>query len=63
MDLRLRPEGKQGFVAAHIDAYRQYYETRAQTWEKQSLIKARCVAGDTRVAAEFLEDIQTVGRL
>jgi glutamate-ammonia-ligase adenylyltransferase len=55
VDLRLRPEGKQGFVAAHIDAYRQYHETRAQTWEKQSLIKARCVAGDARVAAEFLE--------
>src|SRR5262249_30582405 len=36
VDLRLRPEGKSGFVAAHIDAYRKYYETRAQTWEKQS---------------------------
>jgi glutamate-ammonia-ligase adenylyltransferase len=55
VDLRLRPEGNSGFVAAHIDAYRQYYTTRAQTWEKQSLIKARLIAGDARVAEEFLE--------
>jgi [glutamine synthetase] adenylyltransferase / [glutamine synthetase]-adenylyl-L-tyrosine phosphorylase len=55
VDLRLRPEGKSGFVAAHIDAYRQYYRTRAQTWELQSLTRARVVAGDARVAEEFLE--------
>ena len=54
--MRLRPEGKSALMLAHLDAARQYYGPggRAQTWEMQTLIKARCVAGDTALADEFL---------
>lgn len=56
IDLRLRPEGKSALILVHLDAARQYYGPggRSQTWEKQSLIKARGVAGDLELAAEFL---------
>jgi glutamate-ammonia-ligase adenylyltransferase len=60
IDLRLRPEGKSGLMLAHLDAARQYYGPggRSQTWEKQSLIKARFVAGDEGLAESFLALIQ-----
>jgi glutamate-ammonia-ligase adenylyltransferase len=56
VDLRLRPEGKSGFMAVHLDAARRYYlGGRALTWERQALIKARPVAGDRAVGARFME--------
>jgi glutamate-ammonia-ligase adenylyltransferase len=60
IDLRLRPEGKSGLMLVHLDGARQYYGPggRSQTWEKQSLIKARFVAGDAGLAEEFLALVQ-----
>lgn len=61
VDLRLRPEGRQGFQVASLDAVRRYYsgEGRAQTWEYQMLARARHVAGDPGTAAQFLELVRT----
>ncbi|HEX2039644.1 MAG TPA: bifunctional [glutamine synthetase] adenylyltransferase/[glutamine synthetase]-adenylyl-L-tyrosine phosphorylase [Acidimicrobiales bacterium] len=53
MDADLRPEGKQGPLARSLDGYRAYYERWAQTWERQSLVRARPVAGDAAVADAF----------
>ena len=53
LDAGLRPEGKQGPLARSLDGYRSYYERWAQTWERQSLVRARTIAGDPTVAAAF----------
>ena len=58
IDANLRPEGKQGPLARSLDGYRQYYEKWALTWELQSLLRARTVAGDRDVATQFLELVE-----
>jgi glutamate-ammonia-ligase adenylyltransferase len=45
-DADLRPEGKSGPLARSLAAYLEYWERWGQTWEFQSLLKARFVAGD-----------------
>jgi glutamate-ammonia-ligase adenylyltransferase len=46
IDMQLRPSGKAGPVVCSLDAYREYHKSAAQLWERQALIKARCIAGD-----------------
>jgi glutamate-ammonia-ligase adenylyltransferase len=53
IDANLRPEGKQGPLARSLDGYRTYYDNWALTWEFQSLLKARPVAGDLELAQRF----------
>ena len=53
IDANLRPEGKQGPLARSLEGYRAYYEKWALTWEFQSLLKARAVAGDPELAERF----------
>jgi glutamate-ammonia-ligase adenylyltransferase len=60
IDTNLRPEGKQGPLARSLRAYGRYYERWALTWEFQSLLRARYVAGDARVAERFLELVAPV---
>jgi len=55
IDLRLRPEGKDGPLARTLASYRVYYERWAQTWELQALTQARPVAGDTALGQAFVE--------
>jgi [glutamine synthetase] adenylyltransferase / [glutamine synthetase]-adenylyl-L-tyrosine phosphorylase len=55
VDTRLRPEGKQGPLARSLAGFRSYYERWAQTWEFQTLTKARVVAGDRAVGARFID--------
>ena len=54
VDLRLRPEGRYGPPSRSLSSYRNYYESWAETWERQALIKARFVAGDPRVGEAFV---------
>ena len=58
IDLRLRPEGDAGPLSRSLASYENYYAQWGQTWERMMLIKARGVAGDAALAAEFLEMIQ-----
>ncbi|MEW6472721.1 MAG: bifunctional [glutamine synthetase] adenylyltransferase/[glutamine synthetase]-adenylyl-L-tyrosine phosphorylase [Actinomycetota bacterium] len=53
IDANLRPEGKQGPLARSLEGYRTYYDNWALTWEFQSLLKARPVAGDMALAERF----------
>jgi glutamate-ammonia-ligase adenylyltransferase len=55
VDTRLRPEGNQGPLARSLAGYRAYFEQWAQTWEFQALTKARVVAGDVDVGAQFVQ--------
>ena len=58
IDLRLRPEGDAGPLSRSLAGYENYYAQWGQTWERMMLIKARGVAGDVALAAEFLEMVQ-----
>ena len=50
IDTRLRPSGNVGPVATSLDNFKKYHETTAQVWERQSLTRARVVAGDPGLA-------------
>jgi len=54
VDLRLRPEGRSGAIAASLRSCEVYYESWGQTWERQALIKARPVAGSQSLGESFL---------
>ena len=58
IDLRLRPEGDAGPLSRSLSSYENYYAQWGQIWERMMLIKARPVAGDRGLGAEFLEMIQ-----
>ena len=58
IDLRLRPEGDAGPLGRSLEGYENYYAQWGQTWERMMLIKARPVAGDAGLGAEFLDVIQ-----
>ncbi|WP_139795802.1 bifunctional [glutamate--ammonia ligase]-adenylyl-L-tyrosine phosphorylase/[glutamate--ammonia-ligase] adenylyltransferase [Desulfocicer vacuolatum] len=52
-DMRLRPSGQAGMIVSHIDAFYEYMETQAWTWEHQAIIRARPVAGDPLLWKKF----------
>ena len=55
VDMRLRPNGKGGFLMTGIDAFERYQQEDAWTWEHQALLRARAVAGDARLCRRFEE--------
>ncbi len=58
VDAALRPEGKQGPLVRTVESHVTYYERWAKTWEFQALLKARAVAGDRELAAEYLDAVR-----
>ncbi|AUZ87014.1 bifunctional glutamine-synthetase adenylyltransferase/deadenyltransferase [Arthrobacter agilis] len=60
IDTALRPEGKQGAMVRSISSYREYYRRWSLVWEAQALLRARPLAGDDDLAAEFLALIDPV---
>ena len=58
VDPALRPEGKQGPLVRTVASHRAYYERWAKTWEFQALLKARHLAGDATLGAEYLAAVQ-----
>ena len=53
VDMRLRPNGKGGFLMTGIAAFERYQREEAWTWEHQALLRARAVAGDAALCREF----------
>ena len=53
LDIGLRPEGKNGTPVRSLESYRAYYQRWSLTWEAQALLRARAVAGDERLLADF----------
>jgi glutamate-ammonia-ligase adenylyltransferase len=53
LDLRLRPSGKAGPLVTSMAGFREYHSTSAAVWERQTLVRARVVAGDDQLDAEF----------
>jgi len=58
VDMRLRPEGQRGALALSIGSYEEYYESWGREWERAMLLRARPVAGDPDLGAEFIEMIK-----
>ena len=53
VDMRLRPNGKGGFLMTGIEAFERYQRQDAWTWEHQALLRARAVAGDSNLREAF----------
>ncbi len=60
VDFRLRPSGKSGPLATHIDAFAAYQAKDAWTWERMALTRARIVAGDRKLRQRAADDIRTI---
>ncbi len=53
VDTRLRPNGSAGLLVSSIEAFEEYQQTQAWTWEHQALVRARAVAGDPKIVKRF----------
>jgi glutamate-ammonia-ligase adenylyltransferase len=53
VDVRLRPDGAKGLLVSSLSSFGDYQRERAWTWEHQALVRARFVAGDAGLHADF----------
>ncbi|CCQ46631.1 glutamate-ammonia ligase adenylyltransferase family protein [Pseudarthrobacter siccitolerans] len=60
VDADLRPEGKSGAMVRSLDSYAEYYRRWSLIWEAQALLRARPMAGDDSLAADFLDLIDPI---
>jgi glutamate-ammonia-ligase adenylyltransferase len=58
VDARLRPDGEAGLLVTSVPSFERYQRDKAWTWEHQALTRARFVAGDAAIGAEF-ESLRT----
>ncbi|RPK52146.1 Glutamate-ammonia-ligase adenylyltransferase [Streptomyces sp. ADI92-24] len=57
VDANLRPEGRNGPLVRTLSSHLAYYQRWAKTWEFQALLKARPVAGDPSLGADYMEAV------
>ena len=65
VDMRLRPFGEQGPLAASLEALKGYVAENAWTWEKMALTRAHWVAGPADLGEEvgkLINDMHQVSR-
>jgi glutamate-ammonia-ligase adenylyltransferase len=60
VDMRLRPSGGKGPLATQWKSFADYQLTEAETWEHMSLTRARPVAGDGTLRADFAKGAAAV---
>jgi [glutamine synthetase] adenylyltransferase / [glutamine synthetase]-adenylyl-L-tyrosine phosphorylase len=53
IDMRLRPSGRAGPLASHIDSFAQYQENEAWTWEHMALTRARVISASPAFRARI----------
>lgn len=53
VDTRLRPAGNRGLLVQSLSAFRDYEFQDAWTWEHQSLLRARAIAGPRELCEQF----------
>lgn len=58
VDMRLRPEGRQGPLCTSVEQAVNYYDMRGRTWERQAYVKARPIAGDLELGHEYLAELE-----
>jgi len=54
VDAGLRPEGNAGPLVRTLASHEAYYDRWAKTWEFQALLKARPIAGDEALGADYV---------
>lgn len=57
VDLRLRPEGSRGALVNSVVAAERYYETWGRLWERAAMLRARPIAGDRELGAQFEREV------
>jgi glutamate-ammonia-ligase adenylyltransferase len=57
VDANLRPEGRNGPLVRTLASHVAYYQRWAKTWEFQALLKARPVAGDEELGAQYIDAV------
>ena len=60
VDMRLRPSGRSGPVATHIDSFEDYQLNQAWSWEHMALTRARPICGDPDLISRIEEVIDSV---
>ncbi|HUZ32599.1 MAG TPA: bifunctional [glutamine synthetase] adenylyltransferase/[glutamine synthetase]-adenylyl-L-tyrosine phosphorylase [Xanthobacteraceae bacterium] len=60
VDMRLRPSGRSGPLATHIDSFTGYQEHEAWTWEHMALTRARVISASPAFAARVEAAIHAV---
>ena len=60
VDLRLRPAGDKGPLASSFQAFHQYQQRDAWTWEHMALTRARFVAGDAALGEKVMGFVRAV---
>ncbi|MDQ3132614.1 MAG: hypothetical protein M3Q99_17845 [Acidobacteriota bacterium] len=60
VDLRLRPDGKNGATSIGKTAFTHYLQTRAAIWEWLAYVKIRGAAGDLELARETERDARRI---
>jgi [glutamine synthetase] adenylyltransferase / [glutamine synthetase]-adenylyl-L-tyrosine phosphorylase len=60
VDMRLRPSGRSGPLATHIDGFVGYQRDEAWTWEHMALTRARVVSAKPEFAARIEASIRDV---
>ena len=60
VDMRLRPNGNSGLLVSGVTGFAEYQQTEAWTWEHQALVRARCVAGDQKLAQKVSDIRQQI---
>jgi [glutamine synthetase] adenylyltransferase / [glutamine synthetase]-adenylyl-L-tyrosine phosphorylase len=58
IDMRLRPSGRAGPVASHVDSFAEYQNSEAWTWEHMALTRARVISA----SGEFRGKIEGIIR-
>ncbi|UJF19107.1 bifunctional [glutamate--ammonia ligase]-adenylyl-L-tyrosine phosphorylase/[glutamate--ammonia-ligase] adenylyltransferase [Vibrio sp. SS-MA-C1-2] len=53
VDMRLRPSGSSGLLVSTMDAFSEYQQQEAWTWEHQALVRARVVYGNQQLTEQF----------
>ncbi|KAA9002505.1 bifunctional [glutamate--ammonia ligase]-adenylyl-L-tyrosine phosphorylase/[glutamate--ammonia-ligase] adenylyltransferase [Affinibrenneria salicis] len=53
VDARLRPSGAAGMLVSTVEAFAEYQQQEAWTWEHQALVRARMVYGEDAIRRQF----------
>ncbi|MCH2127014.1 MAG: bifunctional [glutamate--ammonia ligase]-adenylyl-L-tyrosine phosphorylase/[glutamate--ammonia-ligase] adenylyltransferase [Pirellulaceae bacterium] len=58
VNVRMQPEGEQGSLVHSVENTLQYFDALGRTWDRQTLIKARPIAGHFDLASELLQQLE-----
>jgi glutamate-ammonia-ligase adenylyltransferase len=60
VDMRLRPSGRAGPVASHVESFAEYQDREAWTWEHMALTRARVISASPDFRGKIEEIIRKV---